>query len=555
MCRRTRRLPNETRLPDTRHIANSGISNAGDLSVRAGAITIDGLGKRYSLDSRVDHESEDIDHEDPDNRELSGIRSLLGGPRSELWALRNISCMIGPGERVAIVGANGCGKSTLIQILSRTLPPSEGSIVGSGVVVPFGALKKPISLQASGCDNLRMLARLLGIPLAQLDERLPDIIAFSGLGDRAFQPVSRYSGRFYAQLSAAMGLLVDADIYLVDDDLKFGGESFRDKFRNKFADVLRRNVTLIYASNNLNELRTYCRRALWLDQGRLVADGEANMVVQQFAVSSDDAIDFSDLVLNQKKDVEKVERDPELTPPFALDGRTLVPVSDWIADVNRAEHAWQEVLARWRENASPGDLTVGSKTATSQTLGDIQAMRCLNSGGQPFRRCLPGEDLVVELLIETFASGVTLAVRLEMDVYPVLIFVAEPIVSLIARTPGTYLFRVEIPSRLMAHVAENMKVRLRTRALLTAPEIDQREMSTATVRYALCGDVRVVFDRERQSNGHPATILGEPEPASIQQTEAIDEASERARLSHWDILNRRPLLRPKLNWMIHKIAH
>lgn len=528
--------------------------------MRTGAIAIEGLGKRYRLDSRIDDESDDTDDsvDDPDNRGMSRLRSLFRGPRSELWALRNISCAIGPGERVAIVGANGSGKSTLIQILSRALPPSEGSIVGSGVLVPFGALRKPISLQASGCDNLRMVARLLGIPLAQLEERLPEIMDFSELGKRASEPVSRYSGRFYAQLSTAMGLLIDADIYLADDDLKFGDGLYGAKFRDRFADVLRRNVTLIYASNNLNELRAYCSRALWLDQGQIVADGEVNRVVQQFTASSDGAIDFSDLASNKKEDVEQLAPgNREFPRPFARDSYALAPALEWTAEVERAEQAWQKVLTQWRTDVSPADLTVSSKIiANDRTLGAIQTMRCLNSGGQPFRRCLPGEGLVVELLVETFPPGVTVSVRLEMDAFPILIFVAEPIVSLIAKTTGSYFFRIEVPSGLMAHVAQSMRVKLSARVLFTAPEVDRREMSKATIRYDLRGDVRVIFDRQRQANGQPATILAEPEPAWIQQTDEIDPSDELARsqMSRWDILHRRPLLRPKLNWMVYEVG-
>lgn len=532
--------------------------------MRPGEIRIEELGKRYWFQSAADDQDGELDDPDDDLGDTAAAKlvSLFRGQKSELWALRNISCHIRPGERVAIVGANGSGKSTLIQILSRILPPSEGSVTGAGIVVPFGALKKPLAPHASGCENLRMLARLLGVPLGHLEERLPDILAFSGIGKHAYEKVSRYSERSYGRLSMAMAVLIDADIYLVDDDLKAGDDLYRDKFEEKLAEVLQRNVTLVYASNNLGQVRLYCRRGLWLSQGRLVADGEVNAVIQRFLATSDDAIDFEDLAATlQSDDARELIAKAAEHPPGTVPADRLEPVSDWVEHVARAESAWHTVLGRWREKIRPSDLSnIGSLTLSdSRNFGTIQTLRCLNSAGNPIRHCLPAEGLFVELVVETFKPDVRVSVRLELDAVPTLILVAEPIVPLTAARSGQYLFRVELPSGLFAQIADSMMMKLRTRVTFGLPTEGNREMASATVRIDLRGDIRHRFDEQRRANGEPATSVIDPAPAYIQAPDAIEgDGSESLPppsplLTRAAYLSRQPLLRPRLDWMVYRV--
>jgi len=253
------------------------------MRLRHGEIRIEGLGKRYLFRSRApEEEEEDVDDVDEDRESGGANLGLIFGHRTEIWALRDVFCHLEPGERIAVIGTNGAGKTTLIRILSRTLPPSEGTVEGAGSVVPFAAFAGPISGQRSGCDNLRMLARLLSLSLERLEQRLPEIIEFSELGSLAHEKVFRYSSKSFARLSMAMALCMDADIYLIDDGLSIGDQLYQEKVREKFAEVLGRNRTLIFASNNLRELKLYCRRALWLDGGKLVADGEFDVIAERY---------------------------------------------------------------------------------------------------------------------------------------------------------------------------------------------------------------------------------------------------------------------------------
>lgn len=254
------------------------------MRLRRGEIKIEGLGKRYLFRSRAPEEEEDEedDAEDEDGDTGGSNFGSIFGHRTEVWALRDVFCHVEPGERVGVIGTNGAGKTTLMRILSRTLPPSEGTVEGAGSVVPFAALAGCISTQRSGYDNLKMLARLLGLSLERLDQRLPDIIEFSELGALAYEKVSRYSSRSFMRLSMAMALCMEADIYLIDEGLSTPDPIYAKKMREKLDEVLGMNRTLIFASNNLRELKLHCKRALWLDGGKLVADGEFDTIAEKY---------------------------------------------------------------------------------------------------------------------------------------------------------------------------------------------------------------------------------------------------------------------------------
>jgi ABC-type polysaccharide/polyol phosphate transport system ATPase subunit len=147
-------------------------------------------------------------------------------------------------------------------------------------------LSAPLSDQRSGCDNLRMLARLLVLSLEHLEQRLPEIVEFSELGSLAHEKVFRYSSRSFARLAMAMALCIDADTYLIDDGIGGGDQIYQKKVRDKFREVLSRDRTLIFASNNLRELKLYCQRALWLDGGKLVADGDFDTIAEGYLANS-----------------------------------------------------------------------------------------------------------------------------------------------------------------------------------------------------------------------------------------------------------------------------
>jgi ABC-2 type transport system ATP-binding protein len=534
-----------------------------------GEIKIEGLGKRYWFRSLgqgfADGDGLEEDTEDEPDMEAGGnLPSFFRGPMSEVWALRDISLHIKPGERVGIIGANGSGKSTLIRILSRALPPSEGIVEGAGIVLPFGTLINPLSLDVSGCDNLRMLARLLSIPQEHLEERLPKIVDFSELGALANEKVSRYSANLFTRLSAAMALFVDAAIYLIDDDLKAGDEAYRLKFHSKFAEVLQRPVTLCYASNKLPTIREFCSRAILLDRGRIVADGEANKITARFLTISDQAIDLSEIetVPDEQQSAKQDLRSRKLAPSIPFAGNRE-PLIGWAEQVERAEKAWESLLRRRREKDRLGGekkVPAAANLKGESTRGTVHSLSCTNDEGEPVRWCLPGEAIFVEFIVESFEENTKIEVKLELHRLPkvsTLVLVSEPLVPLVADSAGRYLFQVEVPGDLFAFYNEDTSLKFVGRVVFGKPNSDERDMVVAKTGFDVRGDVRYQFDEQRFFEGEPATSVIEPAPAFVKPPAEIagfEEAGEGQRpLTAWEMANRPVAVRPRLAWMIYRV--
>lgn len=530
--------------------------------MRPGELIIDRLGKRYWLSpssgEQDEDEREDDREETGDEEPGRGAKLLQRLRRVESWALRDVSLRVRRGERLAIIGANGSGKSTLLRILSRTLPPSEGFVEGAGVVVPFAALKSPLSPRMSGVDNLRMIARLLAIPLGRLEERMPEIIEFSGIGGLARERTSRYSASSFGRLSMSMGLLIEADIYLVDDGISVGDQVFRGKFEDRFVELLNKNVTLVFASNRLAQARSYCNRAILLDHGRLVVDGEINSVIQRF-VSNSEEVELDDLALSPMDQPAHGGSEMIAAPPCALiPQERLVPMEDWAHAVTRAERSWAEVLKRHRSKLRPRDLTnIGTVSVEKpSTLGTIHTLYCMNADGKPVHRVLPGEKLQIQLQVETFSDNVKVMARLELEAPPVLILVSEPLIPFVADVKGQYLFSATIGSDLSALTCRSCLYKWRTRVVFQSGDGAVVEMVNATVRVDFRGDVRFAFDEKRHMNGEPATSLLQPAPIHFALLEDGGQevvTTERPVLSRWQNLNREPALRPRLEWTVHRI--
>lgn len=302
--------------------------------MRRGEIRIEGLSKRYWFRSTApDEENEEVNEEEEDEAPETGFATLFGR-RAEVWALRDVFCHITPGQRVAVIGGNGAGKTTLIRILARTLPPSEGTVEGAGTVVPFAALSGSLSEQQSGCDNLRMLARLLGLSLDHLEECLPEIVEFSELGSLAHENVFRYSNKSFARLGMAMALCIEADTYLIDDSFGAGDQIYQRKMNEKFQEVLGKDRTLIFASNNLRELKLYCQRAIWLEGGKLVADGDFDTIAEGYLTNCRQLQARADA--KQEQDSDGADPSALESPPIAGPAQPVTVIDDKMRALKRA---------------------------------------------------------------------------------------------------------------------------------------------------------------------------------------------------------------------------
>jgi ABC-type polysaccharide/polyol phosphate transport system ATPase subunit len=236
------------------------------------AIKAEGLGKRFMIGAA------------DERRTLwrAAHRALTGhGARRELWALRDVDFEVRRGERFGIIGPNGAGKSTLLLLMAGIFQPTTGSLRAAGKTDPFFQLGAGLKPRLTVRDNFALCAALLGISRRDFLRRLPRMLEFSGLGDYLYARYGELSSGLAARLPFAAALHADLDIILVDEMLAVGDLAFQARCGEAFRSFAGQGKTLVLVTHNLELIRTYCGRALYLKGGRPVFCGEAEAAVER----------------------------------------------------------------------------------------------------------------------------------------------------------------------------------------------------------------------------------------------------------------------------------
>ncbi len=200
----------------------------------------------------------------------------------EFWALRDVSFEVKQGERVAILGLNGAGKSTMLKVIAGVLKATEGSVKRSGVLVPLLELGAGFDPQYTGAENIYLYGAMLGYSKAFLKEKYDEIVSFSELGDFIHVPVKNYSSGMRARLGFSIATLVEPDILILDEVLSVGDAKFRAKSEKRIKEMFSKGTTVLFVSHNLAQVRSLCTRAIWLESGHVVEDGPVAEVAEHF---------------------------------------------------------------------------------------------------------------------------------------------------------------------------------------------------------------------------------------------------------------------------------
>jgi ABC-2 type transport system ATP-binding protein/lipopolysaccharide transport system ATP-binding protein len=241
----------------------------------ADAIQVRELGKRYRLGTdRAGYDT---------LREAIG-RSFKRRPSGdpELWALRDVSFSVSQGEAVGIIGPNGAGKTTLLKILAGITDPSRGEARtrgGVGALLDVGTGMHP---ELTGRENVYLMGSVLGLRRAEIRRRFDEIVCFAGIGQFLDTPVKRYSSGMRMRLAFATAAHIEPPIIVVDEVLAVGDAAFREKCLGKMSEVGRHGRTVLYVSHDLGSITRLCSRAIWLEEGRVRADGPAAQVVSSY---------------------------------------------------------------------------------------------------------------------------------------------------------------------------------------------------------------------------------------------------------------------------------
>jgi ABC-type polysaccharide/polyol phosphate transport system ATPase subunit len=202
--------------------------------------------------------------------------------RADHVALDRVDFAIAPGEVVAVVGPNGSGKSTLLKLAGGILRPTAGRVSTAGRITALIELGAGFHPEISGHENVVINGMLLGMTRREIEARLDEIAAFADIGDFIDMPVKTYSSGMYVRLGFAVAVAVEPDILLIDEVLAVGDQVFTARCLDRLARMRRRGVTQILVTHDLDLAAAFADRALYLDRGRLVADGPADTVIARY---------------------------------------------------------------------------------------------------------------------------------------------------------------------------------------------------------------------------------------------------------------------------------
>lgn len=226
--------------------------------------------------------------------------------------LKDISFNVKKGEAIGLIGTNGCGKSTTLKMLTKILYPDSGSIEMDGRVSALIELGAGFHPDMSGRENIYTNAAIFGLTKKEIDQRVDDIIEFSGLNEYIDNPVRTYSSGMYTRLAFSVAINVDADILLVDEILSVGDASFQAKCFRKIEEIKNSGVTIVLVSHDLGSVEKICDRVLWIKNGLVEKEGKPKEVIKAYmdAVLTDEekeemGVDTEDSKENQGEEVEK----------------------------------------------------------------------------------------------------------------------------------------------------------------------------------------------------------------------------------------------------------
>jgi lipopolysaccharide transport system ATP-binding protein len=211
------------------------------------------------------------------------MRTGEGRARSAFWALSDVSFEVEPGEVVGIIGRNGAGKSTLLKLLSRITRPTAGAITLRGRVASLLEVGTGFHPDLTGRDNIFLNGAILGMQRAEIRRKFDDIVAFAEVDAFIDTPVKRYSSGMYVRLAFAVAAHLEPEILIVDEVLAVGDAAFQAKCLGKINEVSGRNGrTVLFVSHNMAAVQSLCGRGIFLDAGRVVAEGDTAAIVAAY---------------------------------------------------------------------------------------------------------------------------------------------------------------------------------------------------------------------------------------------------------------------------------
>ena len=238
--------------------------------MRAGEIAVEGVSRRFVVRARETHTLKEL---------------LIARGRAEaqeVWALRDVSVAIAPGEAVGLVGRNGSGKSTLLRLIAGIIRPTIGRVTTEGRIGSLLELGAGFHPDFTGRENVELNGALQGLSRAAIRDRFDEIVAFAELEDAIDRPVKTYSSGMTMRLGFAIAAFLEADVLLLDEVFAVGDESFQRKCFGVIAAFKERGGTILFVSHDASAVERLCDRAVLLRGGRLTFDGPVHDAITRY---------------------------------------------------------------------------------------------------------------------------------------------------------------------------------------------------------------------------------------------------------------------------------
>jgi lipopolysaccharide transport system ATP-binding protein len=199
-------------------------------------------------------------------------------PSEEHWVLRHVNFDIQPGEAIGIIGQNGAGKSTLLKMITGTLQPTEGQLQVNGRIAAILELGMGFNPDLTGRQNVSHAAGLMGFSAEQIQQAMPDIEAFAEIGEYFDEPVRTYSSGMQMRAAFSVATAYRPEILIVDEALSVGDAYFQHKCFSRIRDFQEQGTTLLIVSHDRSAIQSLCDRALMLENGTVIKDGNPEEV-------------------------------------------------------------------------------------------------------------------------------------------------------------------------------------------------------------------------------------------------------------------------------------
>jgi ABC-type polysaccharide/polyol phosphate transport system ATPase subunit len=259
--------PSVDALPE--RLVGAAVTDAERANAGPAVIEVTGLGIRYSLR---------LTKKNTLRQSFVGAFRRKTGPK-EFWALRDVAFDLVQGESLGVIGPNGAGKSTLLQVLAGILTPSEGAVTVRGQISSLLTLGAGFDQDLTGRDNILLAGAFLGIPHRDMMERLEPIIEFADLGEFIDAPIKTYSSGMRARLGFSIATSIDPDVLLLDEVLATGDAVFRAKSKARVLELVRSAKAIVLVTHDMNWVTEFCNRAMLIEKGKVIAQGEPADVV------------------------------------------------------------------------------------------------------------------------------------------------------------------------------------------------------------------------------------------------------------------------------------